>query len=67
MNIKKALISTKNITYYAIKAFFRDRQAIFWSLFLPIMIMSIFGVMKFDEAAKVNLGIVDEAKNKSSI
>jgi ABC-2 type transport system permease protein len=46
--------------------FFRDKTAIFFSLFLPLVIMSIFGVMNFDQMANVKIGLVDEAKNEAS-
>ncbi|MCL5094155.1 MAG: ABC transporter permease [Patescibacteria group bacterium] len=64
--MKEKIKGIKNITLSAMKMYFRDRQAIFWSLFLPVMIMSIFGVMKFDQVSKVNLGLVDNAKNQAS-
>lgn len=66
-NAKTASLSaTWNIVKYSIKMFFRDKTAIFFSLFLPLVIMSIFGVMNFDQMAKVRMGVVDEAKNQLS-
>ena len=64
--IEKSFKATINITIYAVRMFFRDKRAIFWSLFLPIMIMSIFGVMDFEGANKVSLGIVNKAENEQS-
>ncbi|MEK7447479.1 MAG: ABC transporter permease [Patescibacteria group bacterium] len=64
--MKKSLSSIKTIIIYSIKMFFRDKTAIFFSLFLPIVIMSIFGVMDFGGTAKVKMGVVDEAKNQLS-
>lgn len=64
--MKKSIRAIVNITFSSVKMYFRDKQAIFWSLFLPVMIMSIFGVMKFDQIGKVSLGIVDFAKNQNS-
>lgn len=61
MEVKKSIVSIKNITTFSMKMFFRDKRAIFFSLFLPLMIMSIFGVMNFDQATKVKIGIVDES------
>jgi len=64
--MNKSLSSMRTIVLYSIKMFFRDKTAIFFSLFLPLLIMSIFGVMNFGAAAKVKIGIVDEAKNTAS-
>ena len=64
--MNKSIIAIKNITFAAIKMFFRDKQAIFWSLFLPVMIMTIFGFMDFEKMSAVKLGVADEANNEAS-
>ncbi len=48
------------------KMFIRDRTAVFFSFFLPLVIMLIFGVLNFGEAAELDLGVVDEAETTSS-
>ncbi|RPH36873.1 MAG: ABC transporter permease [Chloroflexi bacterium] len=48
------------------KMFIRDRTAVFFSLFLPLVIMLIFGVLNFGAAAELDLGVVDEAETASS-
>lgn len=48
------------------KMFVRDRTAVFFSLFLPLVIMLIFGVLNFGAAAELDLGVVDEAETSSS-
>jgi ABC-2 type transport system permease protein len=48
------------------KTFIRDRTAVFFSLFLPLVIMLIFGVLNFGAAAELEVGIVDEAGTASS-
>ena len=48
------------------KMFIRNRAAVFFSLFLPLIIMLIFGVLNFEGAAEIQLGIVDEADNEAS-
>ena len=48
------------------KMFIRDRTAVFFSFFLPLVIMLIFGVLNFGEAAELDLGVVDEADTASS-
>ena len=57
---------TWSLTVSALKMWFRDRQAIFWSLFLPLMLMVIFGILNFGAFGSVDLGIVDEAGNDLS-
>lgn len=54
----------QNATAFAIadfKAFFRDRQAMFWTFFFPIMFMVLLGVV-FGNAQVIDLkiGVVDE-------
>lgn len=48
------------------KMFIRDRTAVFFSFFLPLVIMLIFGVLNFGEAAELDVGLTDEAQNSSS-
>jgi len=48
------------------KMFIRDRTAVFFSFFLPLVIMLIFGVLNFGEAAELDVGVADEAQNSSS-
>lgn len=50
----------------SIKMFFRNRQALFFSLFLPIMIMTIFGLIDFGSMGNVRLEVVDNIKNEQS-
>ncbi|MGH6913091.1 MAG: hypothetical protein ACREH3_05245, partial [Geminicoccales bacterium] len=48
------------------KMFIRNRTAVFFSLFLPLIIMLIFGVLNFEGSTEIELGIVDEAANQAS-
>jgi ABC-2 type transport system permease protein len=48
------------------KMFLRDRTAVFFSFFLPLVIMLIFGVLNFGAGEALNLGVVDEADTESS-
>ncbi|HEC66738.1 MAG TPA: ABC transporter permease [bacterium] len=52
-----------HLTVAAIKMFFRDRRALFWSLFFPIMIMGIFGLIDFSRFS-LDMGIVVPEDNK---
>ncbi|MEP7039961.1 MAG: ABC transporter permease [Chloroflexota bacterium] len=46
--------------------FVRNRAAVFFSLFLPLIIMLIFGVLNFEGTTTIGLGLVDEARNGAS-
>jgi ABC-2 type transport system permease protein len=50
----------------SVKMFVRNRVAVFFSLFLPLLIMLIFGVLNFEGSTSVSLGIVDEAGTPTS-
>ena len=48
------------------KMFIRNRAAVFFSLFLPLIIMLIFGVLNFEASTEIEVGVVDEADNEAS-
>jgi ABC-2 type transport system permease protein len=48
------------------KTFVRDRAAVFFSFFLPLVIMLIFGVLNFGGDLEILVGVVDEAETASS-
>jgi ABC-2 type transport system permease protein len=50
----------------SVKMFVRNRAAVFFSLFLPLIIMLIFGVLNFEGSTEIQLGVVDEAENEAS-
>jgi ABC-2 type transport system permease protein len=55
------------LTWSSLKAYFRNRGAIFFSLLVPLMIMGIFGLINFgNTTASVNIGVVDQAHNQVS-
>lgn len=65
-NIKKSIRETLTITKYSIVMFFREKTAIFFSLFIPVMLMGIFGSVNFDGGVKFKVAVADEAKNTMS-
>ena len=50
----------------AMKMFVRNRAALFFSLFVPMLIMVIFGVLNLGGPSSVSLGVVDEAGTEQS-
>lgn len=54
------------LTWWSIKMWARDRAAMFWTFFLPLVIMVIFGLLNFGELGKVDVGIVDHSNTDTS-
>ncbi|MFP6595468.1 MAG: ABC transporter permease [Dehalococcoidia bacterium] len=55
-----------SLTIASMKMYFRNRQAIFFSLFIPLLIMVILGLLDFDRFSGADVGIVDQAGNNAS-
>lgn len=54
------------LTIASLKMYFRNRQALFWALFFPLLIMIIFGIMNFEGYNAPNVGVHDAAQNDAS-
>ena len=54
------------LTIASLKMYYRNRQAIFWTLVLPLMFIVIFGLLNFGAFSTVSMGLVDEADNQTS-
>jgi ABC-2 type transport system permease protein len=61
MNIKWLQLSNFIIT--GSKRYFRNRSALWFSLFVPVLIMVIFGVLNFGGATKLNVGLVNQSNS----
>ncbi len=64
--LKKSIKEILTITKYSIVMFFREKTAIFFSLFFPVMIMLIFGFLNMGDGIKFKVGVVDQANNAQS-
>lgn len=53
--------TTATLTIAAMKMFLRNRQALFFTLIMPIIIMSLLGLVGFDQAPKIQVGVVAPA------
>lgn len=51
-------MTTPKLTISAIRMFVRNKQALFFTLFMPTIIMTIFGLIGFDKVPKSDVGIV---------
>lgn len=56
-----SLLRVMTLTF--LRIFSRDRQAIFFSLFFPLVLMGVFGLVGSSEDEPFTLGIVDQAGN----
>jgi ABC-2 type transport system permease protein len=45
------------------KMFYRQREAILWTVLFPVFIIVLFGFVRFDSLGSVDLGIVNDAGN----
>ena len=54
------------LTVVSLKMYFRNKQALFWALFFPMLVMLIFGMMNFDVYNAPSVGIHDGAKSEAS-
>jgi ABC-2 type transport system permease protein len=49
-----------------LRAYLRDRVALFFSLVVPLMLMVIFGYLNLGDFGRVSVAVDDQAKNQSS-
>jgi ABC-2 type transport system permease protein len=49
------------LTVASTKMFFRQKEAIVWTLLFPLFIVVLFGFVKFDGIGRMHLGVVNEA------
>lgn len=50
-----------------LKIFLRDRQSIFFSLFFPIIFMTVFGFVNRGGTGAINLGVINESADPSAV
>jgi ABC-2 type transport system permease protein len=53
-------------TLLLLRAYARDRTALFFGFLFPLLFMVLFGVLNFGGSVSVDLAVVDEAKNDQS-
>ena len=49
------------ITLAALKMYLRQRETVIWAFFFPLLLLGIFGFVKFDGIGHVHLGVVNGA------
>lgn len=55
-----------NLTLASIKMYLRNKQALFWALFFPLVIMTVFGLMNFDNMGKLKIGVVNKSPSSAA-
>ncbi len=58
--------TTAKLTAASAKMTIRNRQSIFFALFMPIIIMLIFGLIGFDKVSKIRLGVVTSSPSEAT-
>lgn len=58
--------TTPVLTLSAIKMFIRNRQALFFTLFMPFIFIGIFGLIGFDKPPTIDLGVVTSHPTKAT-
>ena len=58
--------TTYRLTSLLLRAYLRDRVALFFSLIVPLMLMVIFGYLNLGEFGRVSIAIDDQANNDAS-
>lgn len=66
MHMFKNIRQLLSLTNASLKMFYRNKTALFFSIFVPILIIVIFGVLLNNNGQKTTLGVVDLAQNTSS-
>lgn len=60
-------MTTRKLTIASIKMLVRNKQALFFSLFMPFIFIGIFGLIGFDKTPAIDLGIVTSQPTPSTI
>ena len=53
-------------TALLLRSYARDRTALFFGFLFPLLFMALFGVLNFGGSVRVDLAVVDDAKNEQS-
>ncbi len=58
--------TTATLTKSTLKMFVRNKQSLFFALFMPLVIMLIFGFVGFDRVPKIDVGVVTSSPSQST-
>src|SRR4051812_36142663 len=60
------MYTTYQLTIASIKMFVRNRQALFFTLIMPLFIMLIFGYIGFDKPPVIDVGLVTHSPSAAT-
>ena len=60
------MVQVLRYTLMLMRAYVRDRTALFFGFFFPLLFMGLFGVLDLGAFGSVSVGIVDQADNSAS-
>lgn len=58
--------TTRALTISSMKMFLRNRQALFFTLFMPFIFIGIFGLIGFDRPQTIDIGVVTNQPNQAT-
>ena len=64
--MKRTLISLWSLTIASCKMYFRNRAAIFFTMFVPIAFIAVFGLLSGGDGAKLTLDVTNNSKSELS-
>jgi ABC-2 type transport system permease protein len=59
-------MTTRKLTLATLKMFVRNKQSLFFTLFMPFIFIGIFGLIGFDKPQTIDLGIVTSSPSAST-
>lgn len=59
-------MTLRKLTIASIKMYVRNKQALFWALFFPMVIMVVFGMINFEGSGTFNVGVVNKSPSPAS-
>lgn len=63
---KKWFLPYKTLTTASVKMYFRNKTAVFFTLFIPVMFILIFGAFNSGGASKVKLAVINNSSTETS-
>lgn len=58
--------SIPKLFFCDLKTYLRDKQALFWTIFFPVMFVFLFGLFNFEKMGTSHVAVIDEAKSDES-
>jgi len=52
--------------FCSLKTYIRDKQALFWTIFFPVMFIFLFGLFNFENMGTSHIAVIDQAESDES-